>query len=75
MAKLSGWKKLTSCVYERSTGTRIHTCGLVKIGTDFVDVRLRDAWVDYAKHMRIFGGNKRRALMGLAEELERRNEA
>lgn len=68
--RLSGWKKLSACVFERDTGARIHTLGLIKIGPMFFEAKSSGLLSNYTKHLRLTGYNNRRALMALAEDLQ-----
>lgn len=68
--KLSGWTKLSECVFERDTGTRIHLLGTIKIGQMFFEATSSALLPKYTKQLRLSGFNKRRALMALAEYLQ-----
>ncbi len=68
--KLSGWKKISGCVFERDTGARIHLLGTIKIGQMFFEVHQRALFPRYIKQLHISGFNVRRAMMAIAEDLQ-----
>ena len=69
MAKLSGkWKRLSGAVYESINGTRVHMLGLIGCQKQ-IDVDSPAYISDFLKFERIMGGNRKRALMLMAENL------
>ena len=70
--KLSGnWKYLGSSTYEAANGTRVHVGGdLIRL-TDgkFISCYEPINHVAISRLRRIFGGNRRRALMAFAESI------
>ena len=72
--KLAGvWKSLGSGVYESLNKTRIHTLGLIKLKGDKRGAYLntRQFSNEYYQCLRICGCNHKRAMMLLAELMER----
>lgn len=67
----NGWKRLAGAVYERSDGVRVHLMGLVRLSDKTIKTdglpsnRLRINFLQ-----KVNGGNRKRALLAWANELE-----
>ncbi len=67
--KLNGkWKKLSNSIYESSNGTRIHLMGVIRCQkTIFIN---ETHWFNlFYNYELICGGNRKRALMLMAENI------
>jgi len=58
------WKFLNNAVFENDSGDRIHTSGLIKIGTNRPLMATLEELINAGK---LIGGNKKRELMFIAE--------
>lgn len=64
--KLRGWKRISTCVWDHTSGVRIHTGGIIRNGSievyagNWLYVMRWDYWT------RIVGGSRRRGLMAMA---------
>ena len=69
--KLKGkWKSLGSSVYQAENGTKIHIGGLIKpVDNDIIYVNTLNWLTRLGDAISISGGNRKRGLMLLAEQL------
>jgi len=67
--KLKGkWKRLSGAVHESANGTRIHMLGLISC-QKLIDVESAPHLYAFFRFEDICGGNRKRALMLMAENL------
>ena len=65
--ELGIWKKLSVCVYEHTSGVRVHTGGTIrKLDGTFISLGNIKQARKAEKFIRICGGNKKRGLMLMA---------
>ena len=65
--ELGIWKKLSVCVYEHTSGVRVHTGGTIrKLDGTFISLGNIKQARQAEKFIRICGGNKKRGLMLMA---------
>lgn len=66
-AELGIWKKLNECVYEHTSGLRVHTGGTIrKLDGTFISLGNIKQARQAERFIRICGGNKKRGLMLMA---------
>ena len=67
--KLRGkWKRLSGAVFESANGTRIHMLGLIQCQKQ-INVESGKHISSFLRSMDICGGNRKRALMLIAENI------
>jgi len=64
------WKHLGGSVFENMNGTRMHIQGKVMVFGNSVRADTVQNMLFQPNYLKVFGGNRKRALMAIAEDLE-----